>query len=504
MSQKKDDLSRRDFLKAAGRGLAAAGAASLPLAACHPRPPRHGSPSRPNILLFFSDQERYPWHLEAPGGGGRPGLRTPNRDSLRSAGGVELRRHFATSSICSPSRGTMLTGLYPHQHGILDNIDAQEALSPAVRTVGHRVGEAGYRVGYRGKWHLSKLEACSGTSALSPYGFEDFRCAPLGKESHLALHNDAANTAWAADWIRAREGESDPWFLVVSLVNPHDLFWPMLYPRREWEGRYDLAGPDNLESLERLEAEKPAPQAETLRSYSRFGRFYSDRGFSEYTLEDWRIYNSFYAYLIEGMDRELGRVLAAVRETDPDLENTVIIITSDHGDTGGAHGLPYKGPWMYKENLNVPMVIKAPGSEHRAVDTLTSHIDLVPTICDLAGVEPSGNLALPGVSLRPLLEGSGAAVHPDGGVGGIFAEVDVAWLTRSKGLRTVVADVDGEIWRYTNYNMEEGKSLELYNLTADVRELHNLAETAPRVVSTLESRLRDWVASTPPDPGVRG
>ncbi len=475
-----------------------AGAGTLSVSSCHSDARRSRTSSRPNILLFLSDQERYPWHLQSSRNGGGLAFRTPHRDGLRSAGAVELRNHFATSPVCSPSRATILTGLYPHQHGIMDNIDIQQDLSPAVRTVGHMLSEAEYCVGYRGKWHLSNMKECSGATALGEYGFDDFECSHLGGDSHVGKQNDASNAKSAADWIRARKGETRPWFLVVSMVNPHDIFWPMLFPRREWDGQYDPAGPDNIESLEHLEAFKPTPQADSLRQMSIFGHFYSDKGFSEYTLEDWRIYNSFYAYLIEKTDEELGKVLAAVREADPELEETVIITTSDHGDSGGAHGLPYKGPWMYKEVLHVPMLIKYPGSEYHVLDTLTSHIDLAPTICDLAHVKPSSNVPLPGESLCRLLKGITEDIHPDG----VFAEADFVWLKESDGIRTIIDNIDDETWKYTNYFLEDESGLELYNLTKDIQELDNKAESTPQMVSTLQSRLEQWYASTPADPNA--
>ena len=494
------NLTRREFLRSMGAGLSVVGAGSLPLAACHGPAP---SPApRPNILLFLSDQERFPWHLQSREDDGRLAFTTPNRDRLREAGAVELRSHHVTSPVCSPSRGTLLTGLYPHQHGVLGNIERQPGLVPAVRTVGDRLREAGYRVGYRGKWHLSDLTTFSGPSALREFGFDDFRGGHIYGDTHVAWQGDRRNTTSAVQWIREQAGERGPWFLVVSLVNPHDIYFPMLFPRGDWAGRYDPVGPDNLESLAHLAAEKPPPHAKGVINMDAWGRLFAPRGYSEYTLSDWRRYNAFYAYLIERMDAELGRILAAVEERDPDLESTVIISTSDHGDSLGSHGLPYKGSWMYKEVLHVPMVVKFPGSQGRTVEALTSHIDVVPTICDFARVEPSGNVTLPGASLKPLLEGRTGTVHP----GGIFAEgdfVDIFEEGRSDALETIITPVGDEVWKYTRYPNEETNSSELYNLTDDIRELHNRTDTSPRIGKALRSRLDDWYESTPPDANLQ-
>ena len=494
-------LSRREFISTVGAGLSVVGAGGFPLSGCRGSGPEPVA-ERPNILLFLTDQERFPWHLQSRDDESRLAFSTSGRDSLREVGAVEFARHYTTSPVCSPSRATLMTGLFPHQHGIMGNIGwKQPDMDPGVRTAGHMLREGGYRVAYRGKWHLSDLAAFSGPSSLKEYGFNDFQGGGILGDTHVGWQEDERNTESAVQWIRQQAGGSDPWFLVVSLVNPHDISWPMLYPRRDWVNRYRPAGPANMETFAHLLATKPFPQAKAIRSVDRMGLFFAPRRFSRYTLDDWRRYNSFYAYLIEQADVELGRIVAAVRESDPSLESTVLICTSDHGDSGGAHGLPFKGSWMYKEVLHVPMLVKHPGSETRAIRALTSHIDIVPTICDFAQVEPSGNVPLPGKSLRPLLDGSAGAIHP----GGVFAEQDFHVLSetaQTDAIETVIQKVGGDVWRYTHYLNEVFNNLELYNLTEDIRELENRASDRPNLAALLQSRMDYWYESTPPDPNV--
>lgn len=128
------------------------------------------------------------------------------------------------------------------------------------------------------------------------------------------------------------------------------------------------------------------------------------------------------------------------------------------------------------------------------IDTLTSHIDLAPTICGFADVEPSGNVPLPGLDLGPLLKGSQRDVHPEG----VFAEAG-----GPPAMQSIICNIDGGTWKYTRYLEETENGLELYNLTDDIKELDNKALGMPVTVSRLQSSLEEWYASTTPDAALR-
>ncbi|HEY3096840.1 MAG TPA: sulfatase-like hydrolase/transferase [Acidimicrobiia bacterium] len=173
---------------------------------------------RPNILLIVSDQERQRgWIPE--------GLTLPHRRRLID-NGLEFTRHYTHSSPCSPSRASLFTGRYLPQHGVVDNVifPAHRELEPAIPTLGSILRAAGYRTSYVGKWHLSHAVEPD----LEAYGFSDWR----GNDRHFM---GWAGTGWQYDpiiadqgveWLHANAAATEqPWFLVVALVNPHDVMW---------------------------------------------------------------------------------------------------------------------------------------------------------------------------------------------------------------------------------------------------------------------------------------
>jgi Sulfatase len=175
---------------------------------------------RPNILLIVSDQERQrDWIPE--------GLTLPNRQRLIDDG-LEFTRHYTHSSPCSPSRASLFTGRFVSQHTVTDNVimPAHRELDPSIPTLGHLLRDAGYRTAYVGKWHLSH----SPTPDMESYGFSDWQ----GNDRHFmgwagtGMAFDPPIAQQAADWLAAHAtdpGDDRPWFLVVALVNPHDVMW---------------------------------------------------------------------------------------------------------------------------------------------------------------------------------------------------------------------------------------------------------------------------------------
>ncbi|MHB8328541.1 MAG: sulfatase-like hydrolase/transferase, partial [Acidimicrobiales bacterium] len=177
---------------------------------------------QPNILLVVSDQERQRSWLPSS-------VRLPWRQRL-IAEGLEFTRYYTHSSPCSPSRASLLTGRYLPGHGVVDNVIMPEhvELDPAVPTLGSMLGAAGYRCSYIGKWHLSQGEHPD----MEAYGFADWD----GNDRHFmgwagtGVHFDPIIASNAAHWLRrnARRAtgvRSEPWFLTVALVNPHDVMW---------------------------------------------------------------------------------------------------------------------------------------------------------------------------------------------------------------------------------------------------------------------------------------
>ena len=397
-----------------------------------------------NVLLIFSDQETAATT--------RPPAQTPNHNSLARRG-VSFGQAYCTSPQCSPSRGTLLTGFFPHQTGVETNLDAVHArpLSPGIPTLGNRLGAAGFRTGYFGKWHLSP----DGPGA---HGFQE-----VGTVHHHG-HEDELIAREAANWLAKRDQE--PWCAVVSFINPHDIY--RLSGEPDYPIRKDVDLPTNLS--DDLNG-KPTPQQHFLAEDQ--GRPFL--GASEVT---WRRYRSAYSDLLEQVDACLGIVLQGLH-LGGQAERTVVVYTSDHGDLVGAHGLPYKGPCLYDELVHVPLVITWPGLPSGVCDEPISQIDLMPTLLDAAGLDPAPSL--PGRSLRPRLSGEPTETSQPIAFEYLSKQ---RWANPLRGIRL------GH-WQYNHY-LWGGE--ELYDLANDPGEQRNRAAdpACAEQLARMKAQLAAW------------
>ncbi|MBI1388622.1 MAG: sulfatase-like hydrolase/transferase [bacterium] len=429
-------LNRRRFLQ----NSTAAIAAGL-FSSCDEDPPAR----RPNILLILSDQEseRY----------GRDALSLPNRARIERRG-VRFTRAFCTTPQCSASRASILTGLYPTETGVVTNVDANSMgvpLKTSTPNLGNVFQRAGYQTGYLGKWHLG-----NDGGGLDAFGFTGYRNL-RGQE--------LANAA--VEWIGER-GEA-PWLLVVSFINPHDIY------------RF----PAHLDAPIRPGVTPPHSGAETLQNapepQTRFLRGDQGKVSLHWDKETWLRYRSFYAGLIEEVDGHVGAILDAL-EAKGQRDDTVIVYSSDHGDLLGEHGLPFKGPCMYDELLNVPLSISYPRAMKRGpteCGAMTSLVDLAPSLAGAAGIE--WPIAPPGVDLAALWRDPLGEIHDQ-----IFAEYygKQKWREPIRTIRT----------REYKYNVYLNGGEELYHLRTDPYETVNLANRTEyqSLIETLAKRLHAW------------
>ncbi|HKH88437.1 MAG TPA: sulfatase-like hydrolase/transferase [Acidimicrobiales bacterium] len=385
-------------------------------------------PAQRNILLVVSDQERQRAWLPQS-------FRLPWRESL-IAEGLELTNYWTHSSPCSPSRASMMTGRYLPGHGVVDNVIMpwHTELDPGIPTIGRILSErGGYRSSYIGKWHLSY----GSHPDMEAYGYADWS----GDDRHFmgwagtGVHFDPIIADNAAHWLAENAG-GPPWFLTVALVNPHDVMWfPMDQPA------YQRANAETVEVAKGFLAAANWKDSDPIPAYERefpevfedlpanfsddltakpashlAWRYSQDHGvWGSIDLADkksWLRQLDYYAELHQLADESLGLVLSAL-EASGAAADTAVIFTSDHGDMCGGHGLRSKGPFVYSEIMNVPCYLKVPGvtaagSVSRA---LASHVDLAPTICSLAGIDPCSVGGLAGVDLMPMLSDPSATVR---------------------------------------------------------------------------------------------
>lgn len=382
--------TRRRFL-AAG--------ATLPLAqAAHAA----GS-SRPNILYIMTDQQ----HAGMMSCTGNQWLRTPAMDSL-AAEGTRFELAYASNPVCVPARTAMVTGRYPSYFGFEGNARPERPPEPAELStaLGHLMRAAGYRTVFGGKTHWPRPMTPENTGFEYITGDERDgladQCAAFLKEKH-----------------------AQPFLLVASFINPHDICYmaidaftkangmPLRYPQSNIE-RQRVAEASALPpgvSREDFYARHcpplPAnfgPTSEEPSALSSAGDF-RDHVRKHWTAEDWRLHRWAYCRLTERVDSEIGRVLAALRNSDH-YRNTLVIFTSDHGDMDAAHGFEHKS-LPYDESARVPLIVSWPGQvpagKIDSTHLISASVDLLPTLCEAAGAAiPSG---MPGRSILPVAQG---------------------------------------------------------------------------------------------------
>ncbi|MBB6342000.1 arylsulfatase [Pseudomonas fluvialis] len=411
-------MQRRDLLKWAGI-LPAAGLARLGPAA------QKRAGKRPNLLLIVTDQQQA--HRDLP-----ESIPLPGHERLL-ARGVSLGNFHVNTTPCSPSRSVLFTGQHTQHTGITANLGLPpfRELSPDIPTLGHLLREQGYLTAYKGKWHLSPIHHTDNLTygvaeptreALQPYGFADYN---LNGDPHGSLMTgftfDKVTASDTAEWLYRHRDDEQPWFLAVNFVNPHDIMFYSSGLRQEqsrlrrylmgpispgpqtglYEKHWDLPLPESFYHDDL--SQKPwAQRADASLCNHLYG-----------TLEDeaaWRGLQSYYFNCVRDVDQNIEQVLLALEKTGQ-LDNTVVILTADHGEMAGAHRLRQKGPHMYKENTRVNFIVRHPDiSQGFSSEALGSTIDIVPTLLELAGLDPASQQErypqLAGVSLAESIGGN--------------------------------------------------------------------------------------------------
>ncbi|MEI7731361.1 MAG: sulfatase-like hydrolase/transferase [Verrucomicrobiota bacterium] len=367
-----------------------------------PQLPAAGAQPKPNLLFILTDQQ----HANMLSCAGNPWLKTPAMDSL-AANGIRFQRAYSVNPVCVPARVGMFTGHTPSRFGMQSNKEMQETKIPApiqAQTMGCLLRDAGYETAYGGKTHLP--------GNVEKYGF-----TVLTRDQR----DELATTC--ADFLKKKHDK--PFLLVASLINPHDICYMAInaFAASQARKKTGPAGPHQqclAEALQKpagiseeeffsrlcppapanLEPQLGAPEAIGDASYLGFRGY----AFTNWTEKDWRLHRWAYARLTERVDREIEVILQALRSTGLET-NTAVIFTSDHGDHDGSHRLEHKSTF-YEEAANVPFIISQKGvTRANVVDRehlIAAHLDLIPTLCDYAGVAaPDG---LKGRSLRALAE----------------------------------------------------------------------------------------------------
>lgn len=417
------NINRRNFVGSIG-ALAAAGL-TIPAYA------KNGK--KMNVLMIVTDQEQsvasYPDGLLE---------KLPAHRELMERGMLVENYHVHTTP-CTPSRSTIFQAHHTQQTGLFLNSDRPPypVAAENMPTLGHMMQAAGYYTSYKGKWHLSRINHERNwprvTGKIYPntenimerYGFHDygFDGEELGLtwdgyRSDKFVAADAARSIF--DYVRRDKADGKPWFQVVGLVNPHDImFYDATGNQAESRPHPDILGPlrrepgdplyevDNKFDLpESFYKDDLSTKPEAHRAIVKFNNlFYGEMRHDDEA--SWRRFRNYYYNCLRDVDRRIAQLLWALKESGQ-IDNTIIIYTSDHGERAGAHGMRQKGATMYREETNIPMIIAHPDfSGGRTTKGLMGAIDIAPTLMSLAGMSgseiSSGFPGLPGIDVSSLL-----------------------------------------------------------------------------------------------------
>ena len=464
-------------------GVMVAGLAALGMAGAVSAEPSSAWSGRPNILFIVTDQQ----HAGMMSCTGNKYVDTPAMDSL-AATGARFERAYATNPVCIPSRVSMITGHMPSHFGMRSNAEGRNQAPPEAieQAMGWIFRRAGYETVYGGKTHWMR--------GMTPKS--------LGFDSLTGDQREGLGEA-CVEFLEAKRDK--PFLLVASFINPHDICYmaiddftqsagePTMYrksrvererlaaalqlpegvSREEFFERLCPPLPDNYEipALEPACITEQYVRARTFREYAR----------AKWSDEQWRLHRWAYCRLTDMVDAHIARVLDALRRRGLE-DTTVVVFTSDHGDLDAAHRLEHKSI-PYEEAARVPLVVSYKGvTKAGLVDDahpVSVGLDLIPTLCDFARIEPPPGLL--GRSVRPLAEGREVQS---------WREEVVVESKAGRMLRT-------DRFKYMVY--ESGAHREqLVDLSRDPGEMVNLAENPQYrdVLSEHRGRLRRWVEAT--------
>ena len=423
--------------------------------------------SRPNIVFMLADDMGF---MDVGFNNPKCFYETPNIDALARSG-TRFNQGYAACCVCSPTRGSIMTGKYPPRFGITDYIGRNRPgkLLPATNaaflpleevTIAERLRDAGYATFFAGKWHLGNDEYSPRAQGFPQdlVGDKQFFFPP---ESNLRdPKDDPKNTDRIADGFVEFLGEhkDKPFFAYLPFQAVHipigaraDLV--AKYERKAASAPPDEWGQDRDSKIRLVQNHAP------------------------------------YAAMVEQLDTAVGRVLAAL-ETNGLAERTIVVFMSDNGGLSTAEGsptcnLPFRGGkgWPYEGGIREPWIIRAPGvtKAGSVCDTPVISTDFYPTLLDLAGLPLFPQQHRDGVSLVRLLKGKT-----------MKREAPLFWHYPhygNQGGSPYGCVRDGD-WKLIEW-YEDG-STELYNIRDDIGEKHNIAAENPKKVKELQARLAAW------------
>lgn len=504
-------FSRRDFIKTT-----AAASFAANIIGCSKKA------RKPNLLFIWTDEQR----ADTMQVYGNPKIHAPNMNKLAGES-VVFQRAYVSQTVCTPSRSTVMTGLWPHENSCREN---NIPLPDNVACFPEIVNDPDYRTGYFGKWHL-------GDEVFPQHGFEEWE--PIedgywkyyrqgrdrrkksaywhflhelgykpdtsrgdysrGFAAHLPIEHSKPKflEIKACDFLRRHKDE--PFMLYVNFLEPH---MPFFGPLNDEHDVNKMALPENFND--------PLEDNEPLR-YRLLRENYRRKGFGGndlMTQAGWRRLITNYWGLVTEVDRSVGIILKTLEDLGL-ADDTIVVYTSDHGDMMGAHQLLAKTV-MYEEAAKVPWLMRIPqlGRKLNVIKEPVSHIDLVPTLLDLMHVKAEKPFT--GKSLVPTIQGEAEAASDvfiewnpairHGRTPPSIAGVSREDIERVNGasVRTIVSQ-DG--WKLCLCDKDKNQ---LFNLNKDPYETTNLYDSGNYrdIISRLTKGIAQWQEKVKDDAAV--
>lgn len=416
-----------------------------------------------NIVLILSDDHRYDYmgfHPDSP-----DFLETPSMDRM-VAEGAHIANAFVTTSLCSPSRASILTGQYPFRHGAVDNGNPMyegTLMYPA------QLQQAGYQTAFFGKWHIGAatddpqpgFDRWVSFQGQGPYYNPTLNFDGERREEIEGYTTDLL-TDYAVDWLDEGRDADKPFMLYLSHKAVHSNFEPA--PRHE--GQYSdsyIATPESMKNIERNYEGKPGWVREQRYSWHGVDYMYHDRDDHPDGLKDLIVR---YSESLSAVDESVGRVMDYLEENGL-AENTLVIYMGDNGFMLGEHGLIDKRQ-AYEESMRVPMIAWSPGfiEPGSTIDENILNIDLAPTFLEIAGTSMPENHIIDGQSFLSVLDNGGSDDWRSTFVYQYFWEDAFPQTPTTYAIR-------GDRYKYIYYHGLWDQN-ELYDLQTDPGEMHNL------------------------------
>jgi N-acetylglucosamine-6-sulfatase len=454
-------------------------------------PNAHGedSETQPNIVFVLIDDLRW----DDLGCAGNTFIQTPSIDRV-AAEGARFLNAFAATPLCSPSRASMLTGMYAHQHGIFDNLERSQQ-SHKLKTFPQELQKLGYETAYIGKWHM-------GNDNTARPGFDRWFCLKGQGTSFDSEVNDDGRDVQTKGYVTdvlneqaldfVRQPRQRPFMLYLShkAIHPEtaqaadgklsDPTASNFIPAPRHEKLYENVTVPRRPSAGVPPLDKPALQQEI----DGLGPLGPETGSS-----DSAILNRL--RMLAAVDEGVGQLLDALADSGQ-LDNTLFVVAGDHGYFYGEHGLSVERRLAYEEALRIPLIMRYPPviAAGSTPEAMVQTIDLAPTFVELAGGKIPA--AYQGRSLLPVLAGE----TPDDWRDAIFAEYysdTVFPRVHQLGYKAVRTDR----WKYIHYIDQDGMD-ELYDLKNDPYEMKNLANdpASAAQLAAMQERLRQMLAQS--------